>query len=63
MPDDLPVIGPSRTTPGLIHCFGFSGHGFQLGPGVGAIVAELALDGRSATPIGRFAIDRFAAAA
>ena len=32
MPDVIPVIGPSRTTPGLFHAFGFSGHGFQLGP-------------------------------
>jgi sarcosine oxidase subunit beta len=60
MKDEVPVLGPSRTTPGLIHSFGYSGHGFQLGPGCGAIVAELALDGRTDTPIARFAIDRFA---
>ncbi|MCC7048825.1 MAG: FAD-binding oxidoreductase [Alphaproteobacteria bacterium] len=61
MPDGIPVIGPSRTTPGLIHAFGFSGHGFQLGPGMGEILAELALDGRTATPIEAFSINRFAA--
>jgi sarcosine oxidase, subunit beta len=55
----LPVIGPSMTTPGLLHAFGFSGHGFQLGPAVGAVLAELALDGRTATPIEAFSIDRF----
>jgi FAD dependent oxidoreductase len=49
MPDMLPVVGPSMTTPGLLHAFGFSGHGFQLGPAVGAVLAELALDGRTAT--------------
>ena len=38
MPDDIPVIGPSRTTPGLFHAFGFSGHGFQLGPAMGAVL-------------------------
>lgn len=59
MPDEVPVLGPSRTTPGLIHSFGYSGHGFQLGPGCGAIVAELALDGKTSTPIERFAITRF----
>ena len=59
MPDDIPVIGPSHTTPGLVHAFGFSGHGFQLGLAVGAIVAELALDGGSTTPIGAFDIARF----
>jgi sarcosine oxidase, subunit beta len=32
MPDDIPVIGHSVTAPDLIHAFGFSGHGFQLGP-------------------------------
>ena len=60
MPDDIPVIGPSRTTPGLIHAFGFSGHGFQLGPGMGAVLAELVLDGASPTPLGAFDIGRFA---
>lgn len=59
MPDEIPVIGPSRTTPGLIHAFGFSGHGFQLGLAVGAIVTELALDGMTPTPIGAFDIARF----
>jgi sarcosine oxidase subunit beta len=59
MPDGIPVIGPSATTPGLIHAFGFSGHGFQLGPGMGAILAELALDGQSPTPLAPFAISRF----
>jgi sarcosine oxidase subunit beta len=60
MPDDIPVIGPSRTTPGLFHAFGFSGHGFQLGPAVGAVLSELVLDGTTATPIGAFDIGRFA---
>jgi sarcosine oxidase subunit beta len=59
MPDDIPVIGPSRTTPGLVHAFGFSGHGFQLGPAIGAIVTELVLDGISSTPIAAFDIARF----
>lgn len=62
MPDAIPVIGPSRTTPGLFHAFGFSGHGFQLGPGIGAILAELVLDGRSDTPLDAFRIERFGAA-
>jgi sarcosine oxidase subunit beta len=60
MADDLPVIGPSRTRPGLFHAFGFCGHGFQLGPGVGAVLAELAATGATETPIADFAIDRFA---
>lgn len=60
MPDVLPVMGPSRTTPGLIHAFGFSGHGFMLGPGVGAVLAELVLDGRTDVPLEAFDIGRFA---
>jgi sarcosine oxidase subunit beta len=62
MPDDIPVIGPSRTTPGLFHAFGFSGHGFQLGPAMGAVLCELILDGATPTPIGPFDIGRFASA-
>ena len=59
MPDRIPVIGPSRTTAGLFHAFGFSGHGFQLGPGIGAIVAEMIVDGRTDIPLDPFRIDRF----
>ena len=62
-PDHLPVLCPSRTTPGLVHAFGFSGHGFCLGPASGAVAAELALDGRTATPIEGFGVDRFDAPA
>jgi sarcosine oxidase subunit beta len=60
MPDNIPVIGPSRTTPGLVHAFGFSGHGFQLGPVLGAVLSELILDGATPTPIAAFDIGRFA---
>ncbi|MGJ4928989.1 NAD(P)/FAD-dependent oxidoreductase [Bradyrhizobium sp. HKCCYLS2038] len=59
MPDGNPVIGPSATTPGLIHAFGFSGAGFQIAPGVGEVLAELVRDGQTSTPIAPFAITRF----
>jgi sarcosine oxidase, subunit beta len=59
LPDRLPVIGPSVTTPGLIHAFGFAGGGFQLGPAVGAVLADLVRDGETATPIEAFSIARF----
>ena len=58
-PDMMPVIAPSRTTPGLFHAFGFSGRGYQMAPGVGAVLAELIADGRSSTPIDMFGIGRF----
>lgn len=63
MPDRNPVIGASRTTPGLFHAFGFSGAGFQIAPGVGEAMAELVVSGSSATPIDAFSITRFAEAA
>ncbi|MBV9522448.1 MAG: FAD-binding oxidoreductase, partial [Alphaproteobacteria bacterium] len=60
MPDDIPVIGPSSTSEGAFHAFGFSGHGFQLGPITGAIIAELVTTGRTNLPIAPFHIARFA---
>lgn len=59
MPDGLPVLGESRKAQGLFHAFGFSGHGFQLGPAVGAVLAELCLDGTSVTPIDGLSLGRF----
>lgn len=59
IPDMLPVISPSATTPDLFHAFGFCGHGFQLGPGVGIVVSELLVDGATPTPLGDFSITRF----
>jgi len=59
MPDDIPVIGASSTSEGVFHAFGFSAHGFALGPIVGAIVAELVTGGKTNLPIAPFRIDRF----
>lgn len=59
LPDMLPVIGPSTTTQGLVHAFGLCGHGFQIGPAVGAIVADLLADGCTETAIDYCSIDRF----
>jgi sarcosine oxidase subunit beta len=59
MPDDIPVIGPSAAAEGVYHQFGFCGHGFQLGPGVGALVAELIATGSTNLPITPFSISRF----
>ena len=60
MPDDLPVFGPSRKAEGLYHQFGFSAHGFQLGPGAGATMAELIVTGATNVPIADLSIMRFA---
>jgi sarcosine oxidase, subunit beta len=58
--DDLPVIGPSAKHEGLFHQFGFSLHGFQLGPGTGAAIAELIATGNTNTPLDGLRIERFA---
>lgn len=60
LPDSLPVMGPSGTVDGLFYAFGFCGHGFQLGPGVGDVMAELLSTGATSTPIAPFSITRFA---
>lgn len=58
-PDAIPVIGWSRVAPALIHVFGFSGHGFQLGPICGRAVADLAVDGKTDLQIGGLSVSRF----
>jgi sarcosine oxidase subunit beta len=60
MPDDIPVIAPSGREDGAFHAFGFSAHGFQLGPVVGRIIAELASGEPSSLPVEPFRIGRFA---
>ena len=59
MPDDRPVLGPSPSVPGLFHAFGFSGHGFQLGPAVGEVLADLVLAGHTETDISGLSPLRF----
>lgn len=59
MPDGIPVIGPSSTEADLYHAFGFSAHGFQLGPIVGKITADLITKGQTELPILPFSISRF----
>jgi sarcosine oxidase subunit beta len=60
LPDDIPIMGPSARVSGLHYAFGFCGHGFQLGPGVGDVMAELIATGKTSTPIEPFTIARFA---
>jgi sarcosine oxidase subunit beta len=57
--DMKPVLGPSATTPGLYHACAFSGHGLQVGPAVGLVLAELIVDGRTETSLTPFDIRRF----
>ncbi len=57
-PDELPIIGRGRQN-GLFHGFGFSAHGFQLGPGVGEALAELVMGQQPRVSLEAFRPDRF----
>ena len=59
--DQVPVIGPSPNAPGVIHVFGFTGHGFQLVPVTGAVVTDLVMRGRTERPIGALTAERLMA--
>lgn len=60
LPDSQPVMGPSATTSGLYYAFGFSGSGFQIGPGVGETMAEIIAKGHTDIPIAPYSVARFA---
>lgn len=60
MPDDIPVLGASGTSEALVHSFGYSAHGFQLGPICGEIVASLLTAGATRFDLAPFDIRRFA---
>ncbi|AET93063.1 FAD dependent oxidoreductase [Burkholderia sp. YI23] len=59
LPDSEPVIGPSSKVDGLFYAFGFSGSGFQIGPGVGETLAELLDTGSTPIDLASFSIRRF----
>lgn len=59
LPDAEPVIGPSGRVAGLFYGFGFSGSGFQIGPGVGETLAELVATGSTPIALDKFSIGRF----
>jgi glycine/D-amino acid oxidase-like deaminating enzyme len=58
-PDGLPIIDGTAGPDGLTVITGLSGHGLALGPVLGAIATELALDGRTTRPITAFSLARF----
>ncbi|HVQ97087.1 MAG TPA: FAD-binding oxidoreductase [Mycobacteriales bacterium] len=60
-PDHLPVIGAPAALAGYIVAAGFSGHGFCLGPAVGAVIADLARGNTPQVDITALHPDRFAA--
>ncbi len=60
-PDADFVIGAHPGVPSAWVAGGLSGHGFKFGPALGAMLADLALEGSSPWWTPRFSVDRFAA--
>ena len=50
--DMLPVVGAAVNAPGVFHAFGYSGHGFELVPVVGAALTDLIVHGATRRSIG-----------
>lgn len=61
--DLLPVVCPAVNAPGVFHAFGYSGHGFELVPVVGATLTDLITQGRTRRPIAALDARRLMAAA
>ena len=59
LPDSQPGLGPSEHVSGLYYAFGFAGAGFQIGPGVGDMIAELIDTGTTDISLEPYRISRF----
>jgi sarcosine oxidase, subunit beta len=58
-PDNNAILGPVPELRGFYVAGGHSGHGFQHGPIVGKLMAELILTGRASMDISSLGIERF----
>jgi sarcosine oxidase subunit beta len=58
-PDGLPIIDHQEGPDGFAFVTGLSGHGLALGPVIGEITADIALEGATARPIHPFRLARF----
>ncbi|PZU19886.1 MAG: D-amino-acid oxidase [Shinella sp.] len=58
-PDAVPVIAPVGSLPGFYLCTGFSGHGFGIGPGAGALMADLITGATPCVDPEPFRMERF----
>ena len=58
-PDGVPVIDGDMGIPGLVLAAGLSGHGFGIGPGVGHLVADIALGRPPMTEVAQYSLSRF----
>ncbi len=59
MPDEVPVVDETPNIRGLFVGTGFSGHGFGIGPGMGRVLADLAMGRDPGHDLTRFRIGRF----
>ena len=57
--DDVPILGPVTGLDGLVIAAGFSGHGFQLSPAIGQVIAELIVEGAPGIPLDALHLSRF----
>lgn len=57
--DDVPILGPVQGLDGLVLATGFSGHGFQLSPAIGQVIAELLVEGSPSISLADLALERF----
>jgi sarcosine oxidase subunit beta len=57
-PDRNPIVGPAPVD-GLWIAAGFSGHGFQHGPTVGKVVAELLTGAPASVDVSALSLSRF----
>ncbi|MBI1220038.1 MAG: FAD-dependent oxidoreductase [Rhodobacteraceae bacterium] len=58
-PDGVPVIDADTGIGGLVLAAGLSGHGFGIGPGIGHLVADLALGRAPITDVAQYRLARF----
>ena len=58
-PDNHFVIDRHSGQLGLVYAAGFCGHGFKFAPVIGEVLADLALDGETAQPVGFLSASRF----
>lgn len=58
-PDVVPIISPVDTPDGYVVATGFSGHGFGIGPGAGAAVADLVSGATPRVDLSPFRLQRF----
>ena len=59
MPDIVPVVDHVASLPGLTVGTGMSGHGFGIGPGMGRVLAALAMGRDVGHDLTRFRLSRF----